>query len=198
MLKNISIFSLFSLVLFISSCGYQFQGGGSVLPPEIKTVAIPLVKNQTSSPGVELVLTEALRARFDRFAALRVVEDEDQADSILKAKVINIDSQVRDTTGQTDIALGLDIVMTVSAELLKSDGTLLWRNNNIVVIEPIESVSDTVVTSGSQFAQYGIDRNTLGGLNALEVSRGQSEQAYENMSNEVARQIYNSAVAANF
>lgn len=182
----------------LSSCGYQFQGGGSKLPKDIQTVAVPPVKNDTSLLGLELKFTEQLRERFERYGVVQVVEKPEGADAILEASIRNVDTKTRNTTGRTDVQLETDITMTVTAELRRKNGQVLWRDTNITVTDAFASTGDVVVTSSSSFAQSGISAATLGGLGANEVSRGQQLEALDGIIEEVAQKIYLEAVASDF
>ncbi len=66
MLKNSLSIALLALLVLTVACGYRFQGSGSILPKDINTVAIGLVDNETTIPGLGLELTEALRSEFER------------------------------------------------------------------------------------------------------------------------------------
>ena len=183
---------------FIVGCGYGFQGSGSVLPEDVQTVAIRLAENNTTEPGLGLRFTEKLRSRFERYGAVKVVDPNEEADAELVTSIKQIENRVRDVTGATDIALELELIMTISAELRMDNGQVLYRNENLRAAETYGSVSDVVVTSSSQFAQGGIESDTLSTLGSREVSRGQQNQALEEVMEETARILYLDAVAADF
>ncbi len=186
----------------LSSCGYSFQGSGSILPQDIKTIAIPLAENNTTEPGLGLRFTEALRSRFDRYGAVRVIDDEGEADAVLRAKIVNITSEVSDVTSNTDIELENELVVTVSAELRRKNGQLLYRNAGMNISDSAASVSSVVVTSSSQFAQSGSSASQLADLDSnsgsREVARGQSAQLIDDLLDEASRRLYLDAVAADF
>ena len=187
--------------LFISSlasCGYQFQGSGSILPEDIKTVAIPVVKNRSTETGLGPELTEKLRSRFERYGVVRVIEDVASADAVLDTEIVDVYTQVRDVTGATDIALEQDLIMLVSSELKRRSGQVLWRNDRLAVRETFAGSRDVVVTTSSSFRQSGIDGSTLGSLGNREVSRGQQRIALSDMMDEASRLIYEDSVAADF
>ncbi len=193
------ILSAISLTaLSLISCGYQFQGSGSILPDDIKTVAIPVVENDTSESGLGLKFTEELRSRFERYGVLKVVDDRSSADAILNVRILGVDTRTRSVTGNTDQALEQDILMTISGELKRRNGQILWKNPLLQAAESFADVSDVVVTSSAQFAQSGISSGTLGDLGAREVSRGQKEQALQGLMEEMGRVLYLDAVAQDF
>ena len=187
-----------SCCFFWASCGYSFQGSGSILPPDIKTIAIPLAENDTTEPGLGQRFSESLRTRFDRYGAVKVIEEESEADAVLTARVVNIETNVSDTTSNTDIELESELVLTVSAELRRKSGQLLYRNAAMSISDSAAAVGDVVVTSSSQFAQSNIGSGTLDTLGSREVARGQGSQVIEDLLEEASRRIYLDAVAADF
>lgn len=59
--------------------GYRL---GSMLPPEIKTVHIPVVENETLEPNIEFDVTQAIISRMQRDGSLEVAS-EGNADAML-------------------------------------------------------------------------------------------------------------------
>ncbi|RIL11407.1 MAG: hypothetical protein DCC75_02350, partial [Proteobacteria bacterium] len=141
----------------LSGCGYTFQGSGTVLPPDVKKVYIPFVENQSTEAGLSTLLTEALRDRFERYGVVTVVEENSEADAVLKAKIIKVKRAAASVTSGTDRALQQDVSLTVAAELKRITGGLLWRNPSLQVTSAYGAASSAVVTSSSEFAY-----NTLG------------------------------------
>lgn len=189
-------FPILVLSLLVVSCGYNFQGSGSILPADVKTVEIPLAINDTVRIGIGEYLTEQLRTRFDQYGAVKVVDRD--GDAILKSRITKVQRSTSGVSSKTDIALEGYLTVTLSAELRKKTGQLLWRRTDMEITENFAEVSDTVITSGSDFASGSIDTNTLSGLTEREVSRGQQEQTLETLLDEAARRIYLDAVAPDF
>lgn len=77
------------LLAAVAGCGYSLTG---TLPDRVKTIAVPIFKNETTEPGVETVLTRAVVEAFSTSGRLRIVS-LDRADSILEGEVIGYDVQ---------------------------------------------------------------------------------------------------------
>ncbi len=73
----------------LGGCGYSFRGN---LPAHLRTIAVPVLRNRTSEPGVENFVTNALVEAFATNGRLRVVRGE-QADSILDGEVLGYEIQ---------------------------------------------------------------------------------------------------------
>ena len=184
--------------LYFGGCGYHFQGSSSVLPEDIKTIYIPLVSNETSEPGLSIDFTEILRSRFERYGVVKIVEKKELADAIFEAKINALSSRVKGVTSETDIEVEVELTMYVDAELRRKNGQVLWKQNNFSASDDYASTGDTVVTSSADFAQGGIGATSLNNLDSREVARGQSEEALNNLMEEMSRQLYLAAVAADF
>lgn len=174
------------------------MGAGSVLPPDVKRIYIPIAENNSTEPGLSNLLTESLRDQFDRFGVLTVVEEIGDADAVLQSKIMKVKRAARTTTGETDRALQYDTTMTVAADLKRINGTILWRNQALAVTKSYGSSAQTVVTSSASFAEQTLTGSDLGGLGNREVQRGQQGASLQSLSDEAARQIYNQAVAPDF
>lgn len=190
-----------------TGCGYKFQGSGSILPADIKTVAIPLVQNDTTESRMSERMTEELRSRFERYGVVKISEDEALADAVLKVRLLKLETKTRNVTSPQrdpvpDIAVDQDLVMTISAELRRRNGQLLYKNSNLIVSEAFAGISSVVVTSSSSFAQGGTDANTLNALGAqassVAVAQGQQDQVLDTLIEESSRQLYLESVAADF
>lgn len=83
MLKRLSSL-LILIVLSSSGCGYRL---GSILPSNIKSVAVPTFKNMTPEPGVEMAITNEVINQFQIDGTLIVVENDD-ADVRLEGEII--------------------------------------------------------------------------------------------------------------
>lgn len=197
--KLLSVFLICGLLpFFLFGCGYGFQGSGSVLPNDIKTLAIRRSANLTTAPGIGLQFTEKLVSRFSRYGVVEVVQGTRDADAELVTTIKEVQFRVRDTTGETDIALEYDMELVISAELRRRNGQILYKNDAIKSVETFGGQSDVVVTSSSSFAQGGISADTLNSLSAREVTRGQGRVVLDELMDESARKLYLDSVAASF
>lgn len=179
-------------------CGYAFQGGKSILPPDVKKIYIPIVENDSTEGGLSNLFTESLRDTFDRFGAVEVVNSEIDADAILKARITKVTKDTRSVTSNTDIALQLDTTMTVDAELKKTTGQILWRNKSLQVSKSFGSSAATTQSSSSEFAGGLIGSGDLANLDPHEQQRSQEQLALQDITQKTARKIYDDAVAPDF
>ncbi len=133
---------LFSLFL-ASACGYRVAGTGASLPPAIKTIAIPALKNETSRYRVEQRLTEALVREFIARTKYRIVPDPANADAVLSGEITGLDS----SAVLFDTATGRATTMLVTVKLkvrLAEIGSkkVLWQNDEYIFREQYEISTD--------------------------------------------------------
>lgn len=195
--KLLSIALLFAL-FFTAGCGYTFQGSGSVLPADVKRIYIPIVENSSTEASLTTMVTESLRDRFERFGVVTVVDSYDQADAALKVRIIKTKKKTRASRSVTDTAQQLDTEVTLSAELRRLSGQVLYRNPNFTVSQAYASSRESVVSSSADFAGGNLGSADLSGLDAREVARGQEQEALNTVSDLVAKQIYDESVAPDF
>ncbi len=180
------------------ACGFQFQGSGSILPSSIKTVYVREVTNNSTESQAGVLLTEALKDRFDRYGTLKVVETELSADAILVSEIFKFERQTASVTASTDTALQQDTVLGISAELLSNTGVTLWSNPRIILSQTYGTAASAVVTSSPGFSASGLNSNDLQGLNEREIARSQEGQAVEDLTELAAKKIYEQAVLPEF
>ena len=73
----------FVVVFLFSSCGYYLSGYGSTLPPNIRTISIPVFKNSSSEPNIQREVTDAVRRAFTSDGRLKVA-DAKKADLLIQ------------------------------------------------------------------------------------------------------------------
>ena len=137
--------TLLAAVLLLSGCGYGFRGTVSYLPEEIKTVAIPFLKNRTGEPNLDVLLTQALIREFNRSKLLKLTR-AGRADVVLKGRIQGLSEGA---VAYEDIRTALQrrITVSVSAELMATaDNKVFWRNKAISEGQDYDIASDPGVT----------------------------------------------------
>ena len=81
--KTVKYFIILSQIFFIS-CGFYSMAGS--IPPHIKSIAIPLMDNQTAEFGLAEDITDGIIEQFNDAGILRI-SDEKSAHSILRGTI---------------------------------------------------------------------------------------------------------------
>ena len=87
-MKRVYYIVLLVSIFVITSCSYYSMAGS--IPPHIKSIAIPLVNNQTAEFGIAENITDNIIEVFNEENILHII-DADDADSILQGTIISLD-----------------------------------------------------------------------------------------------------------
>ena len=88
-----SLITLLLLSLLVSGCGYRI---GSIMHPQVKSIAIAPIKNETMEPDASALLRQALAEQFVVDGSLKV-KSLQEADCIVYAQIkeVAVDGVVR-------------------------------------------------------------------------------------------------------
>lgn len=81
-----------STTVLLSACGYHVGGTGALLPPGLKVIAVPALKNDTASYRIEQRMTEAVIREFLQRTKYHIVQDQESADAVLRGEVLSIET----------------------------------------------------------------------------------------------------------
>lgn len=120
---------------FLTSCAYRWGAPDRALPGSYKQVYIPIFKNLTKEPGIELEFTNAIRQEFERSKIARISEPE-QAEVELQGEISSLQySPEAPKEGGTlplgtVIATQYNIRLNVHITLKKrADQSILWSGD---------------------------------------------------------------------
>lgn len=160
--------ALLAAALAASGCGYRLAGRNQLLPPSVKTIAIPPFENQTKRPEIDQRITEQVTATFIGRGGYRATAREEGADAVLNGSVTGYDvSPV--SVGSQGRATRYEVVITASVELSRlparevlfrsshfvfkkqynvEDASLTFFNQEIIAIDEIaKDFAESVVSS---------------------------------------------------
>ena len=104
--------------IFLGGCGYHV-GGAAVaqLPPGLKVIAVPSLKNDTPRYRIEQRMTEAVVHEFIARTKYRIVPNEESADAVLHGEITSFEAipAVFDTTAATTTSTAIPSVTTTTA-----------------------------------------------------------------------------------
>ena len=113
------------LAITITGCSYYSMAGS--IPPHIKSIAIPLVNNQTAEFGIAESITDNIIEVFNEENILRIV-DEGNADSILRGTIISLEDAPYTFTSEEAVSeYRINITMEISWSDVENDVDLLKK-----------------------------------------------------------------------
>jgi hypothetical protein len=132
--RPVCLLSFATCLLLVSiSCGYHVAGQANLLPPDIKTIAIPAFVNQTHTYQIEQRMTAAVTREFIERTHFRITPDPRGADAVLKGIVKNVRAGVITYDLNTGRATSLQIEVTSDVKLEDlHTHKLLFSNSNYV------------------------------------------------------------------
>jgi outer membrane lipopolysaccharide assembly protein LptE/RlpB len=77
-----------AVCLVCAQCGYQLRGTGSFLPPNIKSLAVPMFKNLTTRFELDVRLTQSVIDELVARGKVEVTSDTAHADAILLGEIV--------------------------------------------------------------------------------------------------------------
>ena len=135
--------ALLSALLCVGGCGYHTLGAATHLPPDVKTLSVPMFVNRTEENGTQAVLTEAVIREFAARSHFRVTARETPAaDAVLHGTIWQ--EAVRPLTYNTETQQSSSFVVTVvvAVTLNDRDGKVLYRNDHYVFRQQYQSTTD--------------------------------------------------------
>jgi len=154
------------LIFFIlySGCGiYSFKGA---LPSHLQTVAIPLVEDRTSYPGVRENLTNSIIDAFIADNTLKVV-DETKADIIISGTIASINQTAATVeSGETVSEYKVTVNLKAKAEDIHTSKVLFNRTFSqygLMASDGGQDEFDAAVEEAIQLITEDLINTTLGG-----------------------------------
>jgi outer membrane lipopolysaccharide assembly protein LptE/RlpB len=134
-----ALLAAFSL-LGLSGCGYHTLGAASHLPPDIKTLAVPVFATRTEASGTEQALTEAVIREFATRTRFRVTSGNgDDTDAVLHGTILKQTTTPLTYNAATQQSSSFVITIVAAVTLTAHDGRILYQNNNYVFREQYQS-----------------------------------------------------------
>jgi outer membrane lipopolysaccharide assembly protein LptE/RlpB len=140
---------LFALVpvaaalLGLSGCGYHTLGAATHLPPDLKTLSVPLFATRTEAYHTEAVMTDAVIREFATRTRFRVTPIESpDADAVLHGTILKEAIAPLTYNSSTQQSSSFLITIQASVTLNGRDGKVLYQNNNYVFREQYQSTTD--------------------------------------------------------
>ena len=140
-MKRLLVLFFFILTAAVMpSCAYKLSSNSEVLPGKVQRIQIPLFKNGSSEPGVEIYFTNSLKSEALRSNVAKLVNDESSAEAILQGYIVKIEM------------LALDSVIEPEKDLFLAHGTVLasqYSLNVEVNLELKKKGSNIILWSGN-------------------------------------------------
>jgi outer membrane lipopolysaccharide assembly protein LptE/RlpB len=129
--------------LGLSGCGYHTLGAATHLPPNVKTLAVPVFATRTDSNGTETAMTDAVVREFITRTRFRVTTNSgSDADAVLHGTILKQAVMPLTYNAATQQSSSFVITIVASVTLTGHDGRVLYENKNYVYREQYQSSTD--------------------------------------------------------
>ena len=111
-----------------SGCGYALAGRGNNLPSHIVSIGVPLFVNQSTTPDIDVVLTEAVREELQGKGGYTILPEATGVDAVLAGRVLNVVLQPSAFTAENQVSSYL-IITTAAVEFTDVQSKRsIWTN----------------------------------------------------------------------
>jgi outer membrane lipopolysaccharide assembly protein LptE/RlpB len=130
-------------LLTAGGCGYHTLGAATHLPPDVKTLSVPVFATRTEVNGTEAAMTNAVIREFATRTHFRVTPNSDaDADAVLHGTILKEVVSPLTYNTQTQQSSSFLLTIVVSVTLNARDGKILYENKNYVYREQYQSTTD--------------------------------------------------------
>ena len=143
MIRRLIGFALSAALIAVDGCGYHTIGAATHLPPDARTLSVPMFATRTEAYHTETALTDAVIREFAARSKMRVTPtDSGDADVVLHGIILNetVAPLTYNTTNQQSSSFLITLVISVT--LKDREGKVLFENNNYVFRGQYQSTSD--------------------------------------------------------
>lgn len=147
------------LAFFAAGCGYALAGRSSALPANIRTIGIPMLVNQSVTPDLDQILTNAIRQEVQSKGRFRVTHESTGVDAVLTGTIMPVQTNL---TGLTEARQAQRYIVTVSANIEFRElpaNTVYWANPTFRASEEYELPTGAGATD--QTLVFQADRQAL-------------------------------------
>ena len=98
---------------------------------DVQRVAIPPLRNESFEPGIERLVTDALRREFARRGGVQLVRNAAGADLVLSGAVLPLTTRSR-SFSSVELALEFEVELPLRLVAERSDGTMLDLDRSVL------------------------------------------------------------------
>ncbi|MGO9085850.1 MAG: LPS assembly lipoprotein LptE [Candidatus Sulfotelmatobacter sp.] len=124
-------------------CGYHTAGHAVQLPENVKTIAVPVFKNETSTYRIEQMLTASVVREFTTRTHYRILNTpSEEADATLSGTVLSTTASPLAYDTASGRAASVLVVVSMRVSLADRNGKVLYQNPAYLFREQYEVSQD--------------------------------------------------------
>ncbi len=130
----------------LTGCGYHVAGRGALIPPDVRTIAVPAFTNDTSQFHIEQQMTHAVVRELIERTGFRVTENPAGADAVLRGTVESFREGPVTFNPQTGSATTLQIEVVTAVKFVDEHSKKVIYSNPSYVFREEYQVSPAAQT----------------------------------------------------
>jgi outer membrane lipopolysaccharide assembly protein LptE/RlpB len=130
-MRKVAIVSLLAILPGLAGCGYHTLGAATHLPPDVRTLSVPVFATRTEAYHTEVLMTNAVIREFASRTRMRITPDSGaDADAVLHGTILTQTVSPLTYNTTTEQSSSYLITLVVSVTLTGRDGKILYENKN--------------------------------------------------------------------
>jgi outer membrane lipopolysaccharide assembly protein LptE/RlpB len=130
-------------LLSLCGCGYHTLGAATHLPPDVRTLSVPVFATRTETYHTETVMTNAVIREFAARSRFKVTPGASpDADAVLHGTILKEAVAPLTYNAATEESSSFLITIVASVTLTGRDGKVLYENPNYVFRQQYQSTTD--------------------------------------------------------
>ena len=143
MILRVLALTLAAPLAAVTGCGYHAVGSASYLPPNVRTLSVPVFGTRTEAYHTEVVMTNAVIREIAARTRFRITPDASpDADAVLHGTILKEAVTPLTYNASTQESSSFLLTMVISVTLSARDGNVLYENKNYVFREQYQSTTD--------------------------------------------------------
>ena len=140
---RVCVIASVTTLLALTGCGYHTLGAATHLPPDVKTLSVPVFATRTVVNGTEAPMTEAVIREFATRTRLRITPKTDEnSDAVLHGTILkeSVAPLTYNTATQQSSSFLITVIVAVS--VTGRDGKVLFQNPNYVFRQQYQATTN--------------------------------------------------------
>ncbi len=143
MIHRFLLLALAAPLACVAGCGYHTLGAATHLPPDTRTMSVPVFATRTVAYHTEAVMTDAVIREFAARSRLKVTPDTGgNPDVVLHGTILKQTVAPLTYNTSTQQSSSFLITIVISVTLTDREGKVLFENKNYVFRQQYQSTTD--------------------------------------------------------
>jgi hypothetical protein len=179
-----------ALLVPLAGCGYHFAGPARSFGPELRTIGVEALANESREIGIEKRLALAIEREFAMRGPLRVARVPGEGDLVLSVTVRTAEDRPLAFNSKDEVLI-YKTLLALDLELRRRDtGDLVWQARDLRGGGDYESVASVIIATSSEFRRSTLNAEDLGGFTEIQLAESRRRHALEGIVEHLARDIY--------